>query len=102
MQRMTISRRDFIVSTSSIVAGTVAFGPKILFGTDPVTDVSIVRGGETAAATRKAIELLGGMSRYVAQDDVVVVKPNIGWNREPDHDVARGLCRYRPGSPRCT
>lgn len=34
---------------------------------------------------RKAIEALGGMRRFVSRQDVVVVKPNIGWDRAPMH-----------------
>jgi uncharacterized protein (DUF362 family) len=31
-----------------------------------------------------ALEALGGIGRFVAKDSVVVVKPNIGWAREPE------------------
>jgi uncharacterized protein (DUF362 family) len=34
---------------------------------------------------RKAIEALGGMTKFVSRGDVVVVKPNIGWDRMPVH-----------------
>lgn len=34
---------------------------------------------------RKAIDALGGMKRFVSRGDVVVVKPNIGWDRAPMH-----------------
>lgn len=49
-------------------------------------DLSIARGdGGAAALTRNAIEALGGMRRFVSNRDVVVVKPNIGWDRAPIH-----------------
>lgn len=35
--------------------------------------------------TRRAIDALGGMSRFVSRGDVVAVKPNIGWDRMPVH-----------------
>jgi uncharacterized protein (DUF362 family) len=38
-----------------------------------------------AALTRAAVEALGGMRRFVSRGDVVVVKPNIGWDRTPAH-----------------
>ena len=44
----------------------------------------IARGGEPAQLVRKAIEELGGIERFVARNDVVVVKPNIGWDRTPE------------------
>ncbi|MBK6512820.1 MAG: DUF362 domain-containing protein [Polyangiaceae bacterium] len=49
-------------------------------------DLSIARGDKDAAAlTRKAIEALGGMGRFISRGDVVAVKPNIGWDRAPIH-----------------
>jgi uncharacterized protein (DUF362 family) len=51
-------------------------------GEDPCT-FSVVKGPDPAAAVRKAVELLGGMSSFVSKDDVVFVKPNISWDRPP-------------------
>ncbi|HZU85190.1 MAG TPA: DUF362 domain-containing protein [Polyangiaceae bacterium] len=34
---------------------------------------------------RRAVAALGGMARFVSRGDVVVVKPNIGWDRMPIH-----------------
>jgi uncharacterized protein (DUF362 family) len=33
---------------------------------------------------RKTIDLLGGMKNFVSPGDIVVVKPNIGWDRRPE------------------
>jgi len=35
--------------------------------------------------TRRAVEALGGMKRFVSNGDVVAIKPNIGWDRMPVH-----------------
>ena len=40
---------------------------------------------DPAALVRKAVEALGGMKRFVSRGDIVVVKPNIGWDRTPIH-----------------
>ena len=40
--------------------------------------------GAGGAATRRAVELLGGMQRFVRPGQRVVVKPNIGWDRAPE------------------
>ncbi len=40
---------------------------------------------DPAALVRKAVEALGGMRRFISRGDVVVVKPNIGWDRTPIH-----------------
>ena len=34
---------------------------------------------------RRAVDAIGGMKSYVSRGDVVVVKPNIGWDRLPIH-----------------
>jgi uncharacterized protein (DUF362 family) len=40
---------------------------------------------EAAVLTRAAIDGLGGMKRFISNGDIVVVKPNIGWDRMPLH-----------------
>jgi uncharacterized protein (DUF362 family) len=35
--------------------------------------------------TRRAIQALGGMKRFISNGDIVAVKPNIGWDRMPVH-----------------
>lgn len=40
---------------------------------------------DPAALTRRAIDALGGMARFVSRGDVVAIKPNIGWDRLPIH-----------------
>jgi uncharacterized protein (DUF362 family) len=47
-----------------------------------------VSQGEAAAPTalvERAIADMGGMGRFVARGDTVVVKPNIAWDRLPEH-----------------
>ena len=34
---------------------------------------------------RRAVDAMGGMKRFVSRGDIVVVKPNIGWDRMPIH-----------------
>src|SRR6266496_470882 len=40
---------------------------------------------DPAVLTRRAVDALGGMKRFISRGDVVVVKPNIGWDRMPIH-----------------
>jgi uncharacterized protein (DUF362 family) len=40
---------------------------------------------DPAALVRRAVEALGGMRRFISRGDIVVVKPNIGWDRTPIH-----------------
>jgi uncharacterized protein (DUF362 family) len=45
--------------------------------------MTVVSGGEPAALAAAALAALGGMQRFVSRGDVVVLKPNIGWDRVP-------------------
>lgn len=46
--------------------------------------MTVVQGGEPQQLVQTAIENLGGMKRFIAAQDVVVVKPNIAWDRVPE------------------
>lgn len=46
--------------------------------------VAVADGKDYALITRNAIAALGGMKRFVKSGDVVVVKPNMGWDRTPE------------------
>jgi len=46
--------------------------------------VAIADDRDYTQATVKAINALGGMRRFVRPGNVVVVKPNIGWDRTPE------------------
>jgi len=47
-------------------------------------DLVVAEGKDPYAATVKAVEVLGGMARFVPKGATVVVKPNIGWDRTPE------------------
>lgn len=40
---------------------------------------------DPAELTRAAVGGLGGMKRFISRGDVVAIKPNIGWDRQPAH-----------------
>ncbi len=52
-------------------------------------ELAIAKGGETTPTPEelvtRALAGLGGMKRFIARHDIVVVKPNIGWDRMPVH-----------------
>jgi uncharacterized protein (DUF362 family) len=59
--------------------------------TRPVPELVVVRRREAGVGpvdggvlVRRAIELLGGIERFVSRGDRVIVKPNVGWNRLPE------------------
>jgi len=48
------------------------------------TDLVVVQGDDPVKITEKALEALGGINRFVNTGDIVVIKPNISWNRSPE------------------
>ncbi len=46
--------------------------------------MTVIQNGEPRAMVQKALENLGGMSRFISRQDVVVIKPNIAWDRTPE------------------
>jgi|GEM_PF-2392352 len=73
---------------------------------DATPDIAAVKG-DRAAATRAAVELLGGMQRFVKPGNRVVIKPNMSFAR-PRRPVPTPVpkwcaswlsCAGRPGPP---
>ena len=84
-----MNRRDFL--KSAVITGAALTIPA---GLDPFlktmdaaekTDLVVVHGTPPARITRAAVDSLGGMKRFISRGDVVVVKPNIGWDRTPEY-----------------
>jgi len=46
--------------------------------------LAVVTGMSPSKITRAAIDALGGMKKFISRGDVVVVKPNIAWDRLPE------------------
>lgn len=49
----------------------------------PTPAMVVVAGGSPGQLVAEAMKALGGMRRFVSRGDVVVLKPNIGWDRVP-------------------
>jgi uncharacterized protein (DUF362 family) len=47
-------------------------------------EIVVVQGEDPRALVRRAFEDLGGVGRFVARNDVVLLKPNIAWDRTPE------------------
>jgi uncharacterized protein (DUF362 family) len=46
--------------------------------------MAVVQGGDPRQLVRRAVAELGGVRRFIARGDVVVIKPNISWDRTPE------------------
>ncbi len=47
-------------------------------------DLAVAHGASPAAVTKAAVDALGGMKRFISRGDIVVIKPNIAWDRLPE------------------
>ncbi len=59
--------------------------PEVTVPPDPaLPEMVIAQGDDPRRLVRAAVEALGGIRRFISLGDVVVIKPNIGWNRTPE------------------
>jgi uncharacterized protein (DUF362 family) len=49
-----------------------------------LADMAVVQGDSPRLLARRAIDELGGIRRFISRGDVVVLKPNAGWDRTPE------------------
>ena len=76
MKRRTFVKNGLLFSgslalPSMLPAQTKASGPLVVQ----------VQGESPYEITKKAVAEIGNMDKIIARGDVVMVKPNIGWNR---------------------
>ncbi len=77
-----MKRRDFI---KNMALGSLAlkYNPGLL-AQKSTPDLSWIQGDSPGLIAGEVILSLGGMRRFISRGDVVVVKPNIGWDRTPE------------------
>ncbi len=78
-----MTRRQFLKTTAAAGAALGLSGPPSLISAAENYDLAVV-SGEPASATRKALEVLGGLSRFVQKGQRVILKPNMSFARTPD------------------
>ena len=79
-----MKRRDFLKTSFHAAAAITLLSDKsFLHAQSTIPDLVVVKDGKPESMVRKAVEELGGMSRFVSRGDVVVLKPNISWDRVP-------------------
>ncbi len=98
---MKISRRNFLSGVAATAAGMVLGGcnkketadaapvdgvaPRQLRKNSLKSGVFVAEGNEPAAMVDGIIKEMGGMASLIKEGDIVVVKPNIGWDRGPEY-----------------
>ena len=78
-----MDRRDFL-KDMALGSLLLKIAPRLLAQKSGTADLAYVQGNSPAAITKEAIAALGGMNKFVAKGDVVMIKPNIGWDRTPE------------------
>jgi uncharacterized protein (DUF362 family) len=103
-----VSRREFLLRTGAagaLVAGSLAAGFKLwqpnhfipgfeaqkglqlpdyrVNGAKGLPSMAIARGATHDATSRAAIGAMGGMGRFIQKGDVVMIKPNVAFDRPP-------------------
>jgi uncharacterized protein (DUF362 family) len=80
--KQAITRRKFLKMAAAGTALTLTGRPSFSVAKEEY-DLAVV-SGEPVAATRKALEAIGGISRFVKKGQRVVLKPNMSFSRTPD------------------
>ena len=102
-----MDRRQFLIkaaATCGLAAGVGVWG-YVFYSNEPVrrrdekiytfkdyrvadskayATLAIVHGKNVEKMTRAAIDKLGGMSRFISPGEKVLIKPNVGWDRQPE------------------
>src|SRR4030042_6776155 len=78
----TINRRKFLKTAAAGVAFGLVGNPSSAVAKEEF-DLAVI-SGEPAAATKKALEALGGISRFVKKGQRVVLKPHMSFARTSD------------------
>jgi uncharacterized protein (DUF362 family) len=78
-----MKRRDFLKSTIALAAAASLGGVSKLFAQGNTPDIAVVNG-DRAQATLRAVEMLGGIGRFVKKGSKVVIKPNMSFNSKPE------------------
>lgn len=78
-----MDRRDFIKASCAVLLSNV-LAKELIAETKPSV-VAVSEGKNYEEITKNVINALGGMKKFVKKGDLVVVKPNIGWDRKPEY-----------------
>ena len=80
-------RREFIKYTGLGLLG-LGMGPLLGRRISRASDTGLhavwVENGEPEDLLQAGFDAYGGIKRFISEGDVVVLKPNIGWDREPE------------------
>jgi uncharacterized protein (DUF362 family) len=82
-----MDRREFLKLAAVTGIGLTIPGIDALTSAVPASekiDLAVAQGPSPSAITKAAIDALGGMKHFISRGDIVILKPNIGWDRLPE------------------
>ncbi|MBF0152189.1 MAG: DUF362 domain-containing protein [Magnetococcales bacterium] len=108
-----LSRREFIrdLTVTSGIATSIGMGGWLAYSNEPIRrqpetihrlrdfrvpatnlhpTLAVVRGNDVERMTREAVTRLGGIERFIKRGDKVLLKPNVGWDRQPEQAANTG------------
>jgi uncharacterized protein (DUF362 family) len=77
-----MTRRKFLKTAAAGIVLSLAGRPSFSFGKEEY-DLAVI-SGEPVSATRKALETIGGISRFIKKGQQVILKPNMSFTRTPE------------------
>lgn len=79
-----MKRREFIQTAVRFGAVAAVFPRIPLQANAARPDLVVIKNGDPKRLFAEAMKQLGGMNRFVSKGDVVVIKPNMSWDRVPE------------------
>ena len=79
-----IAAGNFVSAARTVFAQPASSSGRIKKNIKGKHDLVCAKGDDPYAMTVGAVEAMGGMDRFVKKNGVVVIKPNIGWDRAPE------------------
>ncbi len=84
MDRRTFLKSAMVAGAGAGLAPLLKIVPMVRAADAPSSTLAVTEGTDYGALTTRVIDALGGISGFVKPGHRVVVKPNIGWDRNPD------------------
>lgn len=83
-----MNRREFLRTTAITGVGLSIPGGilKLIDEAEAIekVDLAVAHGLSVPGITKAAIDALGGIKKFISRGDIVVIKPNIAWDRLPE------------------
>ena len=73
----TVSGPESVLAMKGKRSHAIAANPQL-------PEMAVIQGEDPAQLARQAVAELGGIRRFISRADIVLVKPNIAWDRTPE------------------